>query len=171
MHAGTIEARSEGLDKGSEFVVILPTPAYDDNHHTGEGLPTRQHVSAIPRHRILVVDDLPEVAESFATLLDVAGQDVLTAHDGRSAIASVLADRPEVVFLDIAMPGMDGYAVARHLRAQPELKVMLVALTGYGQGEDYRQAMEAGFDHHLTKPTSLEKVRELLLSVPVESKP
>jgi CheY-like chemotaxis protein/two-component sensor histidine kinase len=168
LHGGTVEARSEGLGKGAEFVVTLPTLPAENNR-----IDNRSHLLAqtgrITRHRILIVDDLPDLAGSFRTLLEVIGQEVLVAHDGPTAIESVLAERPDIVFVDIAMPGMNGYEVARQLRARPELKgLTLVALTGYGQAEDQKKSVEAGFDHHLTKPASLAKLREVLLTVPLE---
>ena len=122
----------------------------------------------MPRHRVLVVDNLPELTESFATLLEVTGQQVFVAYNGPSAIESARVHRPNVAFLDIAMPGMNGYEVVCRLRALPELKgLTLVALTGFGQDEDRRKAAEAGFDHHLTKPSSQQALKNLLLSIPV----
>jgi len=169
MHAGTVEAHSEGLGKGSEFVVTLPRLAAAGNGRTEIKIHALDQTARIPRRRILIVDDLPEVAESFQVLLEIIGQEVLVAHDGQSAIESVLAEKPDVVFLDIAMPEMNGYEVARQLRARSDLNgLTLVALTGYGQAEDQRRAREAGFDHHLTKPPSIEALRELLLSMPLQ---
>ncbi len=116
--------------------------------------------------RILVVDDDLDAAESFAQWLRLTGNDVQTAHDGVTALETVKGSRPQVVFLDISLPEMDGYGVARLIRAHEELKaVLLVAVTGYGREEDRRRCMEAGFDHHLTKPISPEVVRALLASV------
>jgi CheY-like chemotaxis protein len=115
------------------------------------------------RQRILVVDDAQESAETLALLLRAIGQDVSTVHDGRSAFDWAVQNKPDVVFLDIAMPGMDGYEVARLLRGAAGLEeTVLVALTGYGQEEDRRRASEAGFNHHLTKPTSIEALCEVL---------
>ncbi len=110
--------------------------------------------------RILVVDDARASAETLALLLRAIGHDVSTAHDGRSAVDWTLKNKPEIVFLDIAMPGMDGYEVARRIRETVGLEeIVLVALTGYGQEDDRRRASEAGFNHHLTKPTSLAALR------------
>jgi PAS domain S-box-containing protein len=171
LHAGMVEARSEGIGRGSEFVVTLPANLVEADAEEELATHMQEPTSEVPRHRILIVDDLPEVAESFQTLLEIIGQEVVMAHDGHSAIESVLTERPDVVFLDIAMPGMDGYEVARQLRARSELNgLTLVALTGYGQAEDERMTADAGFDHYLTKPTSLAKLRELLLAVPCESR-
>ena len=165
LHGGTVEARSEGPGMGSEFIVTLPA------QHSGQSSSTTHHVlhdvSSIPRHRILVVDDIEASATTLAMILKGKGQDVSTANDGESAIRQVLESKPDVVFLDISMPRMDGYEVARRLRRHDELKgLVLVALTGYGQDEDRRKAIEAGFNHHMVKPTSSEELTQLLLTLP-----
>lgn len=116
--------------------------------------------------RILVVDDDLDAAESFAQWLQLTGNEVQTAHDGVTALETAKGSLPQVVFLDISLPAMDGYGVARHIRAHEKLKaVLLVAVTGYGREEDRRRCMEAGFDHHVTKPINPEFVRALLASV------
>jgi PAS domain S-box-containing protein len=165
LHGGTVEARSEGPGKGSEFIVTLPA---DPN---GEQVRTARHslhqLSNPPCHRILVVDDVQASATTLAMMLRGIRQDVAVANDGPAAIEEVLRFRPEIVFLDIAMPSMNGYEVARHLRAHEELQgLVLVALTGYGQEEDRRRAVEAGFDHHMVKPTNIEDLTSLLLTLP-----
>jgi CheY-like chemotaxis protein len=110
-----------------------------------------------------VVDDNRDAADSLALLLGLAGQDARAAYDGPSAVALARDFRPELAFLDIGMPGMDGYEVARRLRGEPRLwGVVLVALTGWGQEEDRRRAAEAGFDHHLVKPVEPGVVQEVL---------
>ena len=120
--------------------------------------------------RVLVVDDNKDAAESLALLLQLKGHDVLLAHDGPSALATARERRPEVVFLDIGLPRMDGYEVARQMRRQDEDgPALLVAMTGYGQDEDRRRSRDAGFDRHLVKPVDLEHVEDLLaeLAAPV----
>jgi CheY-like chemotaxis protein len=113
--------------------------------------------------RVLVVDDNVDSAESLALLLELYGHDVRLAHDGLTALDEARASAPDVVLLDIGLPKMDGYAVARHLREEPALAhVRLIAMTGYGQEEDRRRAREAGFDHHLVKPVDLDSLRDLL---------
>ncbi len=166
VHGGSVEARSDGLGKGSEFIVILPlADAETDDQH--DAVVTKLATS-IPCHRILVVDDVQVSAEILASMLRSIGQETSLATDGLTAIEWARENKPDVVFLDIAMPGMDGYEVARRLRACSELKgLRLVALTGYGQEEDRRKAYEAGLDHHMTKPASFEAVQEFLLTVPV----
>lgn len=113
--------------------------------------------------RILVVDDNLDSAESLALLLGLQGHEVKTAGDGPAAIAAALSFRPEIVFLDIGLPGMNGYEVARKIRTEPGLDgAFLIAMTGYGQEEDVRQAMEAGFDRHLVKPMDFGALDSLL---------
>jgi PAS domain S-box-containing protein len=160
LHGGRVRAHSAGPGQGSEFVVRLPAlpaaaaaPAADGPAPAG----------ALPRRRVLVVDDNADAAESLAILLRLQGQDVRVAHDGPSGLTAAAAERPDVVFLDIGMPGMDGYEVCRRLRQQPGLNGMVVvALTGWGQEEDRRRSQEAGFDRHLVKPVGIEALREVL---------
>jgi CheY-like chemotaxis protein len=112
---------------------------------------------------VLLVDDNEDAAEALAMLLRQAGHEVLTAHEGAAALDATLAFRPEVVLLDIGLPGLDGYEVARRLRGEPGLEgVLLVALTGFGQDEDRRRALEAGFDAHLTKPADVAALTAVL---------
>jgi CheY-like chemotaxis protein len=123
--------------------------------------------NGLPRHRVLVVDDVYASAKTLAMMLESINQEVAIAHDGPAAIEHVLSQRPDIVFLDIAMPGMSGYEVAQHLRQQPQVDgIRLVALTGYGHEEDRRQAIEAGFHHHLTKPASIDQLAQLLHALP-----
>jgi CheY-like chemotaxis protein len=123
-------------------------------------------VGAVPKHRVLVVDDVTASADTLALLLNAIGQEVEVRHDGPSALEIAAQQRPDVIFLDIAMPGMDGYEVARQMRADPKLDgVSLVALTGYGQEEDRRRALNAGFNYHLVKPTSIELLAQVLSRV------
>ena len=114
----------------------------------------------------MIVDDNEDAAESLAVLLRLEGQEVRVAFNGPEALELAAVFRPEVVFLDIGMPGMDGYEVARRLRALPQLgEVVLVAQTGWGQEEDRRRSREAGFDQHLVKPTDPAALRSLLTAL------
>ena len=115
------------------------------------------------RRRVLVVDDNVDAAESLALLLRMAGHEVRVAHDGLAALAAAEADPPDLVFLDIGMPVMDGYEVARRLRRRPGLEdLLLVAMTGWSQEEDRRRSREAGFGHHLVKPVEPDVLYQLL---------
>jgi signal transduction histidine kinase len=162
-HGGTVTAHSAGIGHGSEFVVRLPlvTDAKDGaaQSHVKEEMAKPSIVS----RRVLVVDDSADAAESLAILLRMKGHEVRTAHDGREALKAVNGFRPEVVFLDIGLPGMSGYDVARRLREQPDAGSMrLVALSGYGGGESDR-SKEAGFEAHLVKPCRIEELEALLV--------
>ncbi len=122
-----------------------------------------EQVSALPPRRILVVDDNLDAAEGLAMLLSLRGHDVATAYDGQDAIEQARKLPPDVVLLDIGLPRLDGFEVARRLREEHTSRPMLlVALTGYGQERDRVRAREAGFDHHLLKPVRLEMLEQLL---------
>jgi signal transduction histidine kinase len=162
MHGGTITAASAGPGQGSEFTVSLPlAPATADS-----APPPPQEKDAglkASDRRILVVDDNVDSAEAMAMMLQMAGNEVRMSHDGPSALAEAANFRPDVVLLDIGLPGMDGYEVARRLRALPHLQqALLIAQTGWGQADDRRRAREAGFDHHLVKPVELSALHELI---------
>ncbi len=153
MHNGTVEARSEGLGKGSEFVVRLPVSAQGVDPDQGDEAGQQVVQPAASGYRLLVVDDNQDAADSLAMLLRLQGHEVRVAFSGVAALEMTKAYAPDLVFLDIGMPGMDGYEVARRMRQQPGLeKVVLAALTGWGQKEDRRRTAEAGFNHHLVKP-------------------
>ena len=158
MHGGTVTAASPGPGRGSTFTLRLPVAdaiEVSARPPAGDAAPGGQ--------RILVVDDNRDAAESLSLMLELSGHDVRSAHDGPAALEIVRGFIPEVVFLDIGMPGMDGYAVARRLRADSGLAgAVLVALTGWGSEDDKRRAGEAGFDHHLTKPVAAQEVVEVL---------
>ena len=169
MHHGLVEARSAGLGQGSEFVVRLPLLAQEprtaipSSEGQVEAFDPPQAPTGSSDHRLLVVDDNQDAADSLALLLRLRGYEVQVAHDGPEALRLVTAYRPKLVFLDIGMPGMDGHEVARRLRQLPGLEnVQLAALTGWGQQEDRRRTAEAGFDHHLVKPVDSAALANLL---------
>ena len=162
LHGGTVEAKSEGANRGSEFVVRLPTLDVNTDMESRPRPQAGDVKNSTPR-RILVVDDYPRVAETLMRMLAVVGHDVRMARDGPSALAEFSTFQPEVVVLDIGLPGMDGYEVARRLRTDPAAApVTLIAVTGYGQKEDQLRAHQAGFDHHLTKPVDCAALLNLL---------
>jgi CheY-like chemotaxis protein len=158
LHGGNVAAHSDGPGAGSEFVVRLPVCS----HRQAEAKAT-DHVPVGGR-RILVVDDNAAVADVQARLLSALGpHETQTAYDGPSALRLAASFRPEIVLLDLGLPHMDGFEVARRLRNSPEFAdTLLVALTGYGTDEDRRRSREAGFDEHLVKPPSMDSIDALL---------
>jgi PAS domain S-box-containing protein len=164
LHGGSIEARSEGPGRGSEFVVRLPA-APGERAGADPSVVFRRSLPAPPTYRVLVVDDVQPSANTLVLMLEGLGQEALAVYDGPSALRAAEEFGAQVAFVDIAMPGMDGYETARHLRSARE-QLVLVALTGYGQEDDRRRAFVAGFDHHLVKPTSVEALHALLMTVP-----
>jgi len=163
MLCGTVTAGSAGQGRGSEFVVCLPTVPFQEAELVENGDCAASARKAASPRRVLIVDDNVDAAESLAVVLRIGGHELRTAHDGPAALQAAQAFRPEVILLDIGLPMMDGYEVARRLRATPGMgNAVLVALTGYGQEEDRRQAASAGFDVHLTKPASLAALQAVL---------
>lgn len=167
-HGGSVEAHSDGPGAGTEFVVTLPAVATKAGGDATAGRRQRIHqLSNLTRHRILVVDDVEASATTMAMLLRAIGQDVEVRNSGLAALDWLATNKADVVFLDISMPGMDGYEVARRIRARPEAAgLILVALTGYGQDEDRRMAFDAGFNHHVVKPVSIDALEQLLEGMP-----
>ncbi|HXY38676.1 MAG TPA: ATP-binding protein [Vicinamibacteria bacterium] len=163
LHGGEVRATSAGPRKGAQVVVELPLDR--SRARPGDGGTT---AAGGQRLRVLVVEDNVDAAESLQTLLRIAGHEVQTALSGPSGLAVAERFRPEVVLCDIGLPGMDGYAVARALRAAPATaSVHLVALTGYGQDEDRRRGRDAGFDDYLTKPADFRTLQRVMLRKPV----
>jgi signal transduction histidine kinase/CheY-like chemotaxis protein len=160
MQGGKVEAHSEGAGRGSEFVVRLPLKAA--SHTPPSPAPAG---SAGGGHRLLVVEDNPDGRETLRTMLEMWGHRVEVAADGKQGVEVALALRPEVALVDIGLPLLDGYEVARRVRAALGREVYLIALTGYGQPHDHRRAFEAGFDAHLVKPADPEELRQLLQQV------
>jgi signal transduction histidine kinase len=158
LHGGGLTASSPGLGRGSRFVLTLPKALAPERPRTGQEVPA---CHGRPR-RVLVIEDNPDTALTLKLLLEGSGHEVFSAHSGRDGIALAKAHRPEVILCDIGLPDTDGYTVARTLRGDPEfLPALLVAMTGYGQDEDKRRALEAGFDRHLTKPADPDEVLRL----------
>jgi two-component system, chemotaxis family, CheB/CheR fusion protein len=166
LHGGTVEAESPGPGRGSEFRLHLPLQAEGEDAMAESEEPEWTALAARegrPR-RCLIIEDNVDAAESMGLLLELAGHEVALATDGPSGLEKARQLRPEVVLCDIGLPGgMDGHAVARAFRADPDLaSACLIALTGYGQEEDRRRALDAGFDAHLTKPADLERLKRLV---------
>ncbi|MRW89255.1 response regulator [Duganella sp. FT80W] len=160
MHGGTVEAYSEGPGKGSEFVIRLPVL---DHAGKRQPVPLAQDADADGhKMQVLVVDDNQDAADSLTALLELDGFDVRTVYDGAAAIAAVDTRAPDMIVMDLGMPGMDGYETARAIRQKPGAeRILMLALTGWGQGDARRRTMEAGFDHHLVKPVELEQIIRL----------
>ncbi len=168
MHGGRVEARSEGEDKGSEFIIRLPTIAAPVE------APSRETVKAPTQAatgcRILVVDDNVDSATTLAKVLNLMGHEVRTAYDGKSGLEAAIEFQPALILLDIGMPKLNGYDVARSIRAQPwGQSITLAALTGWGQAEDQRRSEEAGFDFHLVKPVEPESLERLVAGISAQS--
>ena len=161
MHGGTIEAESEGAGFGSRFIVQLPiTP----DAHAEDDVRGRESTSAPVACRVMIAEDNPDAAEMMRLMLEFKGHNVQVAADGMEAIALAERFAPQIAFVDIGMPRMDGYEAARGIRERLGARVVLVALTGWGQDEDKRRSREAGFDHHLTKPPEPEVLERLIAS-------
>jgi len=161
LHGGTVRAASSGIGQGSEFCICLPRLAIPADaaadEASGAGVPGQSGL------RVMVVDDNVDAAQMLAALLEVQGHAVCVEYDGKGALERARLERPEVLLLDIGLPDMDGYELARRLRGQPEsAHATLVALTGYGQSQDRKEAEEAGFDHYLVKPADMAQVNEVL---------
>jgi len=170
LHGGSVAAASAGPGRGSEFELRLPLAA------APERVPPVPEQDAGAAHangarlRVLVVDDNADLASSTAALLDLWGHEVSIVHNGRHVIGTALEFRPAVVLLDIGLPGMDGFEVARQIRATPQLAgVRLIAITGYGQAHDIERSLEVGFDAHLVKPVQPDALRQAIEASAVDA--
>jgi CheY-like chemotaxis protein/two-component sensor histidine kinase len=164
LHGGRISAHSAGLGEGSEFLVSLPRLLINDSPRpSGNGL--HVHSNRNPGRRVLIADDNQDGAESLSMLLSLSGHEILLAHTGADALNVAKERRPDVAVLDIGMPDLSGYEVARRIRSQPwGQQIILIALTGWGQENDKRRAQAAGFDHHCTKPVDPDDLEQLFRS-------
>jgi CheY-like chemotaxis protein len=161
MHGGTVTASSEGTGKGSEFVLRLPSAQGEAK--VDAVTPTTSSDGARSGNCVLVVDDNVDLSRALTTLLSRFGYDARGVHDGQSAIEAARSLRPDVVLLDLGLPGMDGYEVARRLRREEGFHdTTIIAITGYGQEDDGRYSSEEGFNHHLIKPVQIEALVALL---------
>jgi CheY-like chemotaxis protein len=161
LHQGTLEVRSEGMGRGSEFIVQFPRRTLS----TPKADPAAVAPAPSIGRRVLIADDNQDAAESLAMLLQMEGHDVTVVHDGRQALATIAAVRPDVAVLDIGMPELNGYEVARHIREGAlGSAITLIAVTGWGQAADKARAIAAGFDHHFTKPVEPESLTRMLRS-------
>jgi two-component system CheB/CheR fusion protein len=165
LHGGRVEARSEGLGKGAEFAVVLPALA-DETVALGAPPPQPERASHGGGLQVLVVEDNPDAAESMMMLLEVFGHGVRVAPDGESALEMASGEAPDLMLVDVGLPGIDGYEVARRVREAPALReTTLIALTGFGRDEDRDRARAAGFDHHLLKPVDPDALRRMMARI------
>lgn len=159
LHGGQIEAHSEGIGRGSEFVIHLPVAK---SAGTSDILTPSRPKPAKPLRRVLVVDDNADAADVLRLLLELEGHEARAVHAAQAALEAVQSFRPEIVLLDIGLPDMDGYEVAKRIRASHGQRILLVAVSGWGQAEDRRRSEEAGFDEHLTKPITSAQLERVL---------
>jgi len=170
LHGGRVEAFSEGLGRGSEFVVKLPlTEDTDTQAASVEARNGGRPVAAHRGRRVLVVDDNIDHIESLCALLEMSGFEVASANDGRGAFEAIGSFRPQVMLLDIGLPDLDGYTIAKRIRQMPEGRdIVLIAVTGYNRTDDRERSVAAGFNHHLVKPVDFEQLVALLAEVAPE---
>ena len=169
LHGGKVEAVSAGSGKGSEFIVRLPV-ATQASRTKPPAVQEKPNVVTVER-RILVVDDNYDSADSMAMFLRIMGHEVRTAHDGLAALEVAEEFQPQVIFLDVGLPGLNGYKVAQRIRERRGADVVLIALTGWGQEEDRRRSKEAGLDYHLTKPIEFDHLTRLLAELNLQEPP
>ncbi|MGF6552096.1 hybrid sensor histidine kinase/response regulator [Paraburkholderia youngii] len=165
LHGGGIEAFSAGLGRGSEFVVRLPLTRLADAEQASTGAP-----QAVPNHggqalRVLLVDDSVDAALALSLVLQADGYEVRVGHEANTALELAAHFQPQIVLLDLGLPGMDGFELAQEMRRRPATAgALLIAVTGYGQATDRQRSREAGFDHHLVKPVSVEEIQNVIAS-------
>uniref|UniRef100_UPI00374DD99E response regulator n=1 Tax=Undibacterium sp. TaxID=1914977 RepID=UPI00374DD99E len=162
MHGGHVDAHSEGLGQGSEFIISLPIVIQRPPAPATADAPVADAVEK-PALRVLIVDDNSDAADTLAMLFELENFNVATVYDGNAAVASVAERRPDIIVMDLSMPGMDGYSTASAIRelAGSE-RILIIALSGWGQNDAKQQALAAGFNYHLTKPVDYEELKRLL---------
>jgi CheY-like chemotaxis protein len=164
LHGGTIEAQSGGKGRGSEFIVRLPIMNAELAKRPAAESATESAYSAAGR-RILIIDDNADAAALLESVLRAAGHEVRNALDGRAGLTLAQEFAPDIVFLDLAMPGMDGYEVMHHLREPQRARPKIIALTGFGAETERDRIRQAGFDAHLVKPVESRKILDLISSL------
>ena len=174
LHGGTVEAASAGLGQGSEFTIRLPRSVLVERRTLTAGAPTAAEMPAGPRCKVVVADDNRDAADSLKMLLELSGFDPLVAYNGQQALELGALEHPRAFILDIGMPDLTGYEVARRIRQEAWGRhALLIAVTGWGQDDDKEKAKAAGFDEHFTKPVLPEQVEAVLTAfmgrmVPIE---
>src|SRR6185436_19811960 len=158
LHRGTVTATSNGLGQGSRFVVRLPLTS-----HLPAKSARQDPMTASVENRVLLIEDNPDSRETLQTILRLDGFQVESAEDGQQGLDAIFAQRPDVAVIDIGLPKLDGYQVARRVREQfSKSEIRLVALTGYGQEKDHDAVIQAGFDEHLVKPVDVEVLKRVM---------
>jgi CheY-like chemotaxis protein len=163
LHQGTVRAYSRGRGSGSEFVVRLPLA----HEQVQVAAPKPQAIAQPGTRRILVIEDNSEIRDLLRIKLRKLGHDVEAAEDGVKGLEKLLENPPDVALIDIGLPGMDGYEIARRVRETLDRNIYLIALTGYGQAEDKKKALDAGFNVHLTKPADFVDLQNMLAQAPL----
>jgi CheY-like chemotaxis protein len=168
-HSGTVQALSDGLGQGSEFIVRIPLTTEPVDLTTEERAETSNAGAPL---RLLVIEDNEDACETLTTMLTIWGHEVESAPDGIQGVAKALEQRPDAMLVDIGLPKLDGYEVARRTRSELGAKApTMIAMTGYGQPEDRRRAIDAGFDAHMVKPINAYDLRDRLAAVRSQQKP
>jgi signal transduction histidine kinase/ActR/RegA family two-component response regulator len=163
LHGGSVQATSGGLGQGSEFTIRLPRSVVVERRTMGSGAPDAASVPSGPRCRVVVADDNRDAADSLKLLLELSGHDTFVAYNGQQALDLGARERPHAFVLDVGMPDLTGYEVARRIRQQAWGRgVLLLAVTGWGQDDDKHKAKAAGFDYHFTKPVNPQQVEDAL---------
>jgi CheY-like chemotaxis protein/two-component sensor histidine kinase len=163
LHGGTVSVQSDGPGRGSTFTIRLPASATPP----ADSKPPPAAPAQKQRFRMLIVDDNRALAQGLSRLLKLLGHEVELAYDGPDAIEAARTSRPDVILLDIGLPNLDGYEVARRLRQDDQLKdIVIIAISGYGHESDRQRSREAGMDHHLTKPVDVKSIMELITQPP-----
>jgi CheY-like chemotaxis protein len=167
LHNGKVEARSDGVGKGSEFTIRFPLASESDRATEYQETPRpRADTSVIPARRIGIVEDNDDVRDLLRLKLSRLGHEVLTARDGIEGIRMLVGEKPDLALVDLGLPGVDGFQVARETRDQLGDGVVLIAVSGFGQPDDKRRAIESGFDEHITKPADVKDIESVLRRFP-----
>ncbi|HEX2831587.1 MAG TPA: hybrid sensor histidine kinase/response regulator [Thermoanaerobaculia bacterium] len=166
LHDGTVEARSEGIGKGSEFLLRLPLATIDEQHAFQTPPRAEAPPAQLPPRKIAIVEDNADVRDLLRLKLKRLGHEVVIARDGVEGVQIVIDEKPDLALVDLGLPGIDGYAVAREVREKLGENVVLVAVSGFGQPEDKRRALASGFDEHITKPADVKDIEGVLRRFP-----
>jgi CheY-like chemotaxis protein len=167
LHGGTVSARSHGLMQGAEFTVMLPIE--EDTVRT-EQITQGNTLSTTPIRRVLIIEDNQDAADSLRDMVDLFGHQADVAYHGLKGVEAARQFSPDIILCDVGLPGLDGYGVARTLRAEPQFaETVIIAVSGYGQEEDRNRSREAGFDLHLIKPVDADDLERLLAKPPTRA--